>query len=603
MTTTTFSAGTTVASTWLNDINDFVYDDIVNVKNSTYGAVGDGTTDDTAALLAAFTAAMSANKTVVFPAGTYKVTGPITTGGTSTASASGSGSLNIHCLGPVTINVNASSTHFQRLITLYTATANSSSITGARLTFNLNNKCACAIYLRHNATDSGTVKWGPITVNDSFDVLASRVMETTGVAIYGQYTYVQLDGTIIDGVDRTDSAGVCKGISISDIVGNVVLNSPIVKNVLCTGFTTDADGIAVFAAQRVAGATHVYEERPGKLEINGPHIEDCQGRSIKTQISRSVIRQPYFKHQMVVAFGTSEVDYQIGGHHVLENPTFHYLLNGVTAPVPAAWIPVGIQVRCEDMPNHFEVLGGVLMSEAQFNYFSFITYGNTTDDPTVHSDDPRNSEIIFKNIQIQGIGTLAGNVVLIRTFCETHMGRLQNTTNSHHITFDGVRANLAAISLFGYTSGAAADADNLSVTYRNNENTGASTGVDLFDRLSGTAPTSFAGRWIYEGNVGFIDDRYVSISGTGPTSPNTGFGKVANGGATNMSTMVPTTNLAHQVVTLRFDNGNTTLKHGTSANAMSLKGAADTTPASGTYVTLEFDNTDVAYWREVSRSY
>lgn len=48
----------------------------VNVKNPTYGAKGDGTTDDTAAIQAAMTAA--AGKTLFFPPGTYKVTSTLT---------------------------------------------------------------------------------------------------------------------------------------------------------------------------------------------------------------------------------------------------------------------------------------------------------------------------------------------------------------------------------------------------------------------------------------------------------------------------------------------------------------------------------------------
>lgn len=85
MADTTFVDYTTPAVTaaWLNDINDHVYnglrkDDVsvINVKDPTYGAVGDGSTDDEVAIAAAMTAAAATTgSTVYFPPGEYIVTG------------------------------------------------------------------------------------------------------------------------------------------------------------------------------------------------------------------------------------------------------------------------------------------------------------------------------------------------------------------------------------------------------------------------------------------------------------------------------------------------------------------------------------------------
>lgn len=68
-----FSAGTVVTSDWLNAVDANVFDYTINVKN--YGAVGDGTTDDTAAIQAAldFAGNSSAVHKVFLPTGTYLV--------------------------------------------------------------------------------------------------------------------------------------------------------------------------------------------------------------------------------------------------------------------------------------------------------------------------------------------------------------------------------------------------------------------------------------------------------------------------------------------------------------------------------------------------
>lgn len=96
MSDTTFSAGTIIASAWLQDINDAIYrnkdisgQNYINVKSSVYGAVGNGIADDTTAIQAALTAAKPGN-VVYFPPGTYKITAVLTlTAGVTLQGASG----------------------------------------------------------------------------------------------------------------------------------------------------------------------------------------------------------------------------------------------------------------------------------------------------------------------------------------------------------------------------------------------------------------------------------------------------------------------------------------------------------------------------------
>ena len=97
MANTTFTSGTVIESSWLNDVNDATYEgtavytptgtgaiattvqtklrESVSVKD--FGAVGDGVTDDRAAIVLAL-AYLTSGGTLYFPAGTYLVSAAIT---------------------------------------------------------------------------------------------------------------------------------------------------------------------------------------------------------------------------------------------------------------------------------------------------------------------------------------------------------------------------------------------------------------------------------------------------------------------------------------------------------------------------------------------
>lgn len=85
MTTTNFSAGTTIRSTWLNDVDGRVYS-VISPKDVAYGAVGDGVTDDTDAFNAALTDLLQLEHGVLeIPPGAYVISDLITANLTSTA--------------------------------------------------------------------------------------------------------------------------------------------------------------------------------------------------------------------------------------------------------------------------------------------------------------------------------------------------------------------------------------------------------------------------------------------------------------------------------------------------------------------------------------
>ena len=164
MTSTVFSSGTVITAPWLNDVNNITYNkkfadgsvalsaqpgtsldssavsyvpagtnavattvqaklrQTVSVKD--FGAVGDGTTNDTAAIVAA----LAASNTVFFPAGTYLTTGNINIQNKSLYGVSSQSSI-----------IKLSGTNTNTPVFTNSATTNTSSDWGSGLGFSLSN--------------------------------------------------------------------------------------------------------------------------------------------------------------------------------------------------------------------------------------------------------------------------------------------------------------------------------------------------------------------------------------------------------------------------------------------------------------------------------
>ena len=69
MADTTFTPGTVVTSDWLNYVNDFSYKNVVNVATAPYNLVGDGITDDSAAIQSAWDAIKTTGGVLFIPPG------------------------------------------------------------------------------------------------------------------------------------------------------------------------------------------------------------------------------------------------------------------------------------------------------------------------------------------------------------------------------------------------------------------------------------------------------------------------------------------------------------------------------------------------------
>ena len=443
-----------------------------------------GVTDCTAAMLAFFDACIPTGLRAVLPSGTYLVSGPI-----SNAATIAAGGLQIECIGDVTINVAPAAATFTTLLSCQTTAINSSVIKGGRLTIDLSNRCANAIYLRHYGVDGGSVNWSPITVLNAKEN-AATTNENQALFIYGRYTSVVLSQPTVTGVTRVTAGGACKGISINDIVGEVRVVGPRISGVLTGGGTADADALSIFGYQ----LNGVYGRRAGRAVVEGGVYTDNQGRSIKLQVSEALIDRPEIRRKMVVSISTADIDVQIGGSVEIRSPVFDYQKNAGVSPLDAGFYPISLQQQCTDSPNDLVVSNPLLRTEVAMPRLVYLTIGASAAIGRVQVEGTR----------VQALGALAGSA-FSRTLLEFHAGQVAASSNLTHISVRGTRADLSGVPVLGNTDFGASVAAKLSVDVVGNENTGAVAALTrTLGTISGGAIPALL-RFMYRDNPGIND--------------------------------------------------------------------------------------------------
>jgi len=420
------------------------------------GADPTGVVDNTALFKALLDGCIAASTKAIIPAGTYKVSGPITETGIVAA-----GSLHIECTGNVTITVDAAATAFQSLIVCQSTAINSSTIKGGRLTLNLNNKCGTGIFLSHDATsDGGLVDWEDIEVNNTR--MVGIAAEATALAVFGRYTLGKLGLIRINGVDRSGVATASKGISINEIAGPFTVDTVHVSNVLSTGYSADADGVSVFGRD-ISGT---YANRGGSVRIRHLVAEDCQGRSCKFQLQDAIIETLTIKRRLVVSFNVPDVDFQVGDGTVMQ-ALLEYRLNGGTSPLGATFYPFSIQQQCNDRPNRARIQNVVLRSEIGMPHLVAIDIAASA----------LTGETYVENVNLQPLGSFA-TTFFTRCVVEFDAGEVAASTGTTHISVRGVRGDMEGVPIIGHTGFGASVATKLSLEAENNNNTGTFTAAN-----------------------------------------------------------------------------------------------------------------------------
>lgn len=457
--------------------------DVVSVKD--FGAVGDGTTNDTVALKAAFDYAIPLGLPVQLQ-GTYLVTGPI-----QTVATRASGELHIICDGDVAINVSASATSFHSVLYFHTTAQNKTSMVGGDLTINGSSKVGRGITIRHDGAAGGEVTISSrLRLLNFLETSASEVDSNYALFVFGDYSRVVIDQPFVSGVARTNtSAGACFGIGISQFSGEVTINQPFVENVLVPSISSfDADGIVAFG--KTIGTT--YNSRPGKVTINQPTFVDCQGRSFKSQCSDSTVIRPKVRRRSYVSIDNSvDFDFQFGNGLLIE-PDYEYRLNGATSPLGSSHSCVAFQQLLDNATMCGKSVGGVLRTEVLVPRYCLA----------VHQSGSLYSHTEVSGLRVIPIGSLTTNTIgrgIIETQADTIVAKSAKT----RLVVDNVSGPIQypAIAYTSYTSGSLAT--KLSWSVQNCTNTLAVTSTNLpFRPISGSTITEVES-FIMRNNQGF----------------------------------------------------------------------------------------------------
>jgi hypothetical protein len=403
--------------------------------------------------------------------GTYLITDYV-----GFAASIASGSLHIFCNGAVTIQVSASAAPFRQVLFFGCTASTNVSISGGPLTINCNNKAAVGLDIyTASASLSGSVNFtSQVTVNDAKANDAAATYENGGIVITGRFAVISMLSPRVENVSRTNtSGGACYGIAITDFAGECLISKPYIENVLCPNGTAgvDADGIKVFGVNNAASPA---VQTLGKATIEGGTFIDCQGRSIKSQCSDTVVNNPYFKRQYHVSIVNGhDVDFQ-SGNGVLVNPTFEYRKNGATSPLGTSHIPVSFQQRVSNLPQAGRMSGGSLKTEVDMRNLVLLTQESTS----------AYSETVVEDFTIEAFGTLS-TTVFTRSILETGMEQINGKTAGTRVVLRGITGpmNCYAFGYTGYTTGSLANKLDFEIT--DLVNTLTPTDNRLFQNLSG----------------------------------------------------------------------------------------------------------------------
>jgi hypothetical protein len=289
--------------------------DYVNVKD--YGAVGNGSTDDTAAISAAITASMG--KVLLFPFGTYMMNQT----GTNQVALTLTGNLTIRGEG-ATIKANPASQVNQMMY----LTCAGFDVEMSGLIFDANSKSQSILRIDNTTGTAGAsntiVKLSNCEFRNSLAVAAGvgGWKGSFGAYIAGGYEFVSVTNCIIEDVSREPSSNVpgsngTQGLVITEQSGlypqAVNVSGCLFSNITnqeTTGssFNQDTDGLVIFGGL-VTGTTY----RGTSATVTNNTFVNCKGRALKIQNDETIASNNSFRFNIKPCASANTAAASFGG--------------------------------------------------------------------------------------------------------------------------------------------------------------------------------------------------------------------------------------------------------------------------------------------------
>lgn len=480
------------------------------VNPLTFGAVGDGVADDTAALKAAFDYAMPL-KLPVLLRGRYMVSGPITSLVTTA-----NYELHIICDGHVSIAVDpGAATTFGLFYILDLTAAPNVSITGGSLTVDCADRIANCFWFQHTAATGGTVAVTcPVSISNC-RLHSGSGGNASGFFVSGRWNRIEINDATVVNVTRATSSGVCRGINVEvGATGEATIRRPYLKNILLpTPSNTNADGIGV--SGEAAAGDAFNDNRLGRVVIEGGTFIDCQGQAVKSQCSDTTIISPYIKRKNYVGFaGGADLEIQFGGGTII-SPTFEYLDNAGTSPLVSDFSAIRVAYRNPQFPTASTVTNATVIADVPMRRFFDCQYVANQKPPATTID----------GVTLVPASGYAGAIINREIVRFSGENNLLTMTGTASIVVRNVRGPMDAAGIAYGTFTGGAIASKLSVEVVNVHNTlGQGTFTAAFTSLSGTQITELDS-FVFRNNVGIT----AFISSPSNSLRNFDFAKLAVG--------------------------------------------------------------------------